>query len=130
METFGGQNDEVNFRNEIIWCYRQGGRGKTTFAKKHDTIFFYSKSNDYAFNGDAIRIPYHGSGGYQTSDKGTVIKGKRYKPNPDGKIPEDWWDIPAIPPMSKERVGYLTQKPLALLERIIKSCTHKKVISF
>lgn len=112
-----------NFRNEIAWCYRQGGRGKKAFAKKHDVIFFYSKDSNYKFKGDTVRIPYHGTGGYQTSHNGTVIKGKRYLPNPDGKIPEDWWDIPALPPMSKERVGYPTQKPLALLERIILSTT-------
>ncbi|WP_175615757.1 DNA methyltransferase [Piscibacillus halophilus] len=110
-----------NFKNEIIWCYRQGGRGNKYFPKKHDTIFFYTKGESYTFNADSIRIPYHGTGGYQTSGKGVTNKnGKTYKPNEKGKIPEDWWDIPALAPMSKERVGYPTQKPLALLDRIIK----------
>lgn len=115
-----------NFRNEIIWCYRQGGRSELNYSQKHDTIYWYSKSNSqWIFNGDSVRIPYEGTGGYQTSGKGVVIKGKIYKPNKLGKIPEDWWDIPAIPPMSKERIGYVTQKPEALLERIIKASSNE-----
>ncbi|MFC4558364.1 DNA methyltransferase [Virgibacillus kekensis] len=112
-----------NFENEIIWCYRQGGRGKRNFAKKHDTLFFYAKNDNYTFNSDEIRIPYNGTGGYVNNNNGNVVNGKRYKPNPKGKIPEDWWDIPALTPTSKERVGFPTQKPVALLERIILATT-------
>lgn len=115
-----------NFRNEIAWCYRQGGRSNRFFARKHDTIFFYSKTDNWVFNADDIRVPYHGTGGYQTSGRGvTNPNGRTYLPNPKGKIPEDWWDIPAIPPMSEERIGYPTQKPLALLELIIKACSNE-----
>ena len=118
-----------NFRNEIIWCYRQGGRSNKHFARKHDTIFFYTKSNKWTFNADEIRVPYHGTGGFQTSGKGvTNPNGRTYLPNPAGKIPEDWWDIPSIPPMSKERIGFPTQKPLELLERIIKTCSKENQI--
>lgn len=113
-------------RNEIIWCYRQGGRSENNFSQKHDCLFWFSNSNvNWTFNADSVRIPYEGSGGYQTSGKGVMINGKVYKPNELGKIPEDWWDIPAIPPMSKERVGYATQKPEALLERIIKASSNE-----
>lgn len=124
---FGHQN----FRNEIIWCYRQGGRSRKTFAKKHDTLLWYSKGGNWIFNADDIRTPYEGTGGYQTSGKGVTHKatGKTYKPNPLGKVPEDWWDIPAIPPMSNERLGYPTQKPETLLNRIIKaSCPPDGVV--
>ncbi|QNO14098.1 restriction endonuclease [Alkalicella caledoniensis] len=115
-----------NFRNEIVWCYRQGGRSTRHFPRKHDIILFYSKTDNWTFNPDSVRIPYHGTGGYQTSGNGvTNPNGRNYQPNPDGKIPEDWWDIPAIPPMSKERIGYPTQKPLDLLERIISSCSNE-----
>lgn len=114
--------------NEIIWCYRQGGRSEINFSHKHDTIFWYAPNNEWIFNADDVRIPYEGTGGYQTSGKGVVINGKVYKPNELGKIPEDWWDIPSIPPMSAERIGYATQKPIALLERIIKSTTNKDSI--
>lgn len=54
-----------------------------------------------------------------------IVGGKEYKVNPLGKIPEDWWDIPALNPMSKERLGYPTQKPETLLERIIKAVTNE-----
>ncbi len=114
-----------DFLNEIIWCYRQGGRGETHYPKKHDVIFLYSKTKDWYFNADSVRVPYEGTGGYQTSGKGVTIKGKTYFPNPKGKIPEDWWDIPALAPMDKERLGYPTQKPESLLERIIKCSTQK-----
>ena len=115
------------FRNEIVWCYRQGGRSVKEFAHKHDNLLWFSKSSKWVFNHQYIRVPYEGTGGYQTSGKGVTRKdtGKTYKPNPDGKIPEDWWDIPALPPMSKERIGYPTQKPLALLDRIIKASSNE-----
>ena len=119
-----------HFQNEIIWCYRQGGRSERNFPKKHDTIFFYTKGKEWTFNADAIRVQYHGTGGYQTSGLGVTSKvtGRTYKPNPLGKIPEDWWDIPALPPMDKERLGYPTQKPEALLEKIIKASSNKNDI--
>lgn len=106
--------------NEIIWCYRQGGRAIDTYSQKHDTIFWFKKTSAHIFCADPVRIPYEGTGGYQTSGRGVKIGDKIYLPNELGKIPEDWWDIPAIPPMSKERVGYPTQKPEELIERIIK----------
>lgn len=115
-----------NLKNEIIWGYRQGGSSKDCFAKKHDTILWYSKSDKWIFNADDIRVEYHGTGGYQNSGNGVKNKnGKTYKPNPKGKIPEDWWDIPALTPMNKERVGYDTQKPKELIERIIKASSNK-----
>lgn len=117
--------DDRNFRNEIIWCYRQGGRSNKIFGRKHDTILFYTKTNKWVFNADFVRIAYHGTGGYQTSGKGVTIEGKVYKPHQEGKISEDWWDIPALPPMDKERLGYPTQKPEALLKRIIGASSNR-----
>lgn len=115
-----------NFQNEIVWCYRQGGRSDKRFARKHDLIFWYSKGKEWTFNAGEIRVPYEGTGGFQTSGKGVTRKdtGKTYLPNPDGKIPEDWWDIPALPPLSKERLGYPTQKPLDLLDRIVQASSN------
>jgi len=116
-----------SLRNEIIWCYRQGGRSNVEFPKKHDSLLWYSKGSGWTFNADSIRVPYEGTGGFQTSGKGVTNKatGKTYLPNPLGKVPEDWWDIPALPPMSSERIGYPTQKPRALMERIIKVASEK-----
>jgi len=118
-EIFG----KDNFRNEIIWCYRGGGSPKKDFGKRHDVIFRYSKSANYTFIADRIRIPYQAEGLGRTDDamwgkhKGTD---KVYKPNPLGKIPEDWWLMNILNANDPERTGYPTQKPLALLHRIIK----------
>jgi len=115
-EVFG----KNNLVNEIIWCYRQGGRAIDTYSRKHDTILWFTKNQgNHLFYADNIRVPYEGTGGYQTSGKGVTINGKIYKPNELGKIPEDWWDIAAIPPMSAERIEYPTQKPEELISRII-----------
>lgn len=116
---------DSNFRNEIVWCFRQGGRSNKMFGRKHETILFYTKTNKWVFNADDVRVPYHGTGGYQTSGKGVNIAGKVYKPHPEGKISEDWWDIPNLPPMDKERLGYPTQKPEALLRPIILASSNK-----
>ncbi|MBA7532881.1 hypothetical protein ES705_25111 [subsurface metagenome] len=115
---------KINFRNEIVWCYRQGGRGQRSWARKHDTILYYVKGKDWIFNGDSVRVPYEGTGGYVSKGR-NIVGGKEYKLNPLGKIPEDWWDIPALTPTSKERLGYPTQKPEALLERIIKASSNE-----
>ena len=117
-----------NFRNEIIWCYRGGGSPKMDFGRRHDNIFRYSKTDVYVFNADEVRIPYQAEGLGRTDDamwgkhKGT---NKVYKPNPLGKIPEDWWAINILNANDPERIGYPTQKPEALLERIIKTSSNK-----
>ena len=116
---------QKNFLNEVIWHYSGGASGKRNYPKKHNTILIYTKTKNYQFNDDDIRIPYEGTGGYQNSN-GIVNNGKRYKPNPKGKIPTSVFKIPIIHPNdTKERIGYPTQKPLKLLDRIIKTFTHK-----
>lgn len=115
-----------NFRNEIVWCYRGGGVPKNDFANRHDIILRYSKSGEYQFYVDTVRIPYSEDvlsslpSRYDKSYRGNKVY-SGYKPNPMGKHPEDWWEIQPIMPSSKERLGYPTQKPEALLERIIKA---------
>lgn len=121
----GGINGKgPGFKNEIIWSYRSGGNSKTTFARKHDTILFYSKSKEYLFN-----VQY-----YKSWQK------KKYNYNP--KYPEYWdeeeqswyhlsicrdvWeDVNVIGTDNKERIGYPTQKPEALLRRIIEATTNE-----
>lgn len=106
--------------NEICWHYTGGGRSGKYFSKKHDSIFIYAKSKKFIFNPDQIRIPYKRSSGYA---KGGIVSraGKKYLPHPEGTVPDDVWDIPIINPLAEERIGYPTQKPEALLERIIKA---------
>ena len=115
---------ENGFRNEIIWHYTGGGRSKKYFSRKHDTILLYSKSSIMTFNIDEIRVPYKETSGYA---RGGIVskKGKLYLPHPKGTPIDDVWDIPIINPLSKERLGYPTQKPEALLKRIILASSNK-----
>ncbi|MGA9039748.1 MAG: site-specific DNA-methyltransferase [Terriglobales bacterium] len=126
----GGDPDKAGFRNEIIWCYRGGGVPKNEFAPKHDTILRFSKSRTFTFNVDDVRIPY--SDDVLNSDPSRYDKSYRdnkvyegYKPNEKGKHPEDWWTIQPIMPSDKtERLGYPTQKPVELLQRVIDASTN------
>jgi len=116
------------FRNEIIWCYSGGGRPRTDFARKHDCIFRYTKSKQATFNADEIRVNYALDPSKYTSPKSWGSHGsceKSYSPHPLGKVPEDWWILSALNSQSKERLGYPTQKPEALLERIIKASSNE-----
>ena len=117
-----------NFRNEIVWCYSGGGSPKKDFGKKHDLILRYSKTDQHIFHADSIRIPYNlDTEKYQSPKAWGSHKGidRLYSPNPKGKVPEDWWTISPINSKAKERMGYPTQKPLALLERIIKASSNE-----
>ena len=115
------------FRNEIVWCYRGGGVPRKDFSKKHDLILRYSKGKAVTFNVDDVRIPYSDSvtdslpSRYDKSYRTNKVY-SGYRPNEKGKHPEDWWPIqPLMPSDRTERVGYPTQKPLALYERIVKA---------
>lgn len=133
------------FQNEIIWCYSQGGRPLKSFPNKHDVIFFYSKGATITFNNDTIRIPYELlSKKSSTSFTKTDEHGRQYKEiygpgkkklyryyEDAGKVPYDWWiDIPKMTgrtaaSVTGEYLGYPTQKPEALLERIIKASSNE-----
>ena len=110
---------EKNFRNEVVWCYAGASEAKVSFPKKHDIIFFYTKSNNHIFNVDDIRIPYK-----MQRSEGAKWGNKIHEKHPLGTKCLGWFsDIPSFMTASQspERVGYPTQKPLALLERIIKA---------
>ena len=119
-----------NFRNEVVWAYRGGGVPKYDFARKHDIILRYGKTSTVTFNVDAVRIPYSEDvmnslpSRYDKSYRTNKVY-KGYRPNKLGKHPEDWWTIQPIMPSSSERIGYPTQKPLALLECIIAASSNK-----
>jgi len=110
-----------NIKNVIVWHYHSGGAPKSNFAKKHDDILFYTKTNKNTFNYNDVRIPYppkslerlkyscHGS-------KWDLDK---------GKCCDDVWNISILSTASKERNGYATQKPKELIERIIKASSNK-----
>lgn len=119
------RKENEHFRNEIVWCYRGGGVPKSDFARKHDILLRYSKSQQLAFNVDDVRIPYSEDSSERLQYKAKAFRGDRvydnYNMNEKEKHPEDWWEIQPVMPSSKERLGYPTQKPLALYERIIKA---------
>jgi DNA modification methylase len=106
-----------NFRNEIVWCYKSGGATKKQFSRKHDIIFFYTKTNKWKFN-------YEKEKSYGQSGGGQGGKVKYFKDD-EGTYSvvgvKDWWEISILSTTHPERIGYPTQKPIALLERIIKA---------
>lgn len=113
-ELFGADN----LLNEIIWVYHGPSPIRSAFNRKHDTILSYIKGRDYTFNADAVREPYNQNtvNTFRSSPKAGFGK------VPDlerGKVPEDWWYFPVVARLHNERTGYPTQKPTALLERIV-----------
>jgi len=109
--------------NEIVWTYHGPSPIRSAFNRKHDTILLYSKSREYTFNVDDVRVPYNSNTvkTFASSDKAGFGK------QPDlerGKVPEDWWYFPVVARLHNERTGYPTQKPEALLERIIKASSN------
>jgi DNA modification methylase len=101
------------YQNWIIWNYDWGGRTKKTFPRKHEDLLMYSKGSQFLFNGNDIRVPY--------KMKNNVRKG--VSNNPLGKIPTDVW-AKNNHTTSKEYAGWHpAQKPLSLLERIVKANT-------
>lgn len=139
LDKLGGE-----FVNEITWCYTQGGRPVNKCPNKHDTIYIYAKSKTWTFNAKDIKIPFDlyslkSSSSFTKIDddgrkykevKGSDNKLYRYYED-EGKIPYDWWiDIPKITGRAaaskdSEWVGYPTQKPIKLMERIIKALSNE-----
>ena len=103
MDAIFGEN---NFRNEIVWCYGLGGSSSKVFSRKHDIILFYTKSSNWYF------------------DKPTMPSTSAMMAGKEKGMVDYWVDIPTINNMANERLGYPTQKPIALYERIIKASSN------
>ena len=118
-----------NFQNEIIWHYRGGGVSPRRFGRRHDTIFFYAKGEGWTFNVDPVREAYSEDTLERTRYKAKSFRGDKvydaWEPHPLGKHPDDVWDIQPVMPSAKERLSYPTQKPLALLKRIILAASNE-----
>ena len=131
-EIFG----KDNFRNEIIWCYQGTGKSLKQYKRKHDTLWFYSRGDSWIFNSKEIGIPFGEKQikKFSGQDESGFYKeyrhtdGKVYKKylSEDDYLPvNDWWsDIYVIQDHS-QRLDYPTQKPEALLERIIKASSNE-----
>jgi adenine specific DNA methylase Mod len=121
-EVFGRDG----FRNEIVWHYGLGGRAAANaFARKHDVLLFYARGPGNTFH--RLRgglTPAMAAKYAHTDDRGRYqnAHGRRYYLK-GGKPFDSVWDIPSIAPTAAERTGYPTQKPLALLERVIAATT-------
>ncbi len=121
-ELFGAGN----FLNEIIWTYRTGGRSRQWFARKHDTLLLYAKQTGrHTFN--LLR-----DGRFRTQGLNYDGQGRPYKStrngrlyfHPDGPALTDVWDLPFLSTVAAERTGYPSQKPEALLERVIQASSN------
>jgi len=130
---------EERFRSEIIWQYRRWSNNRKRLLPAHQNILFYTKSQDYKFN--LILLPYspstnvdqilqkrardkHNKSIYALDEEGNTI----FNGHKRGVPLSDVWDIPYLNPKAKERVGYPTQKPILLLERIIRLVTNENDI--
>jgi len=113
MDELFGEN---NFRNEIIWHYETGGVGKTEYAKKHETILFYTNSNNYIFHPERSKDPRT----EKALKRAQIPAGARISASDTTKLPMDVWLIQALNPVENERLDYPTQKPERLLDRVIK----------
>jgi DNA modification methylase len=151
----GGDNDKSGFRNEISWCYTGGRVPKVAYGRRHDTIYFYTKTANWIYNWQAIMKPLDDKqkARYRYEDengryrligrfvKDSPIKGARdvspewEETHPelvmryymkDGTLCLDYWnDIPQLNQVAKDRTGYPTQKPKELVERIIKASSNE-----
>lgn len=120
-EIFGKEN----FKNEIIWWFKDPSGQTTEFYKrKHNNIYFCAKNKNYTFNVDDVRMPYS-EGTLKQAETGAISFGRATKVNEKGKLREDVWDIAIVNSQAKERVQYPTQKPESLIEVVIKASSNE-----
>lgn len=159
MDGIFTRDGKGRFLNEIAWCYREARNARTRWNRKHDAIFFYAKGDTWTFNADEVldshsestvkKYKYKDDKGYYRlmgrGIKDSPISSQRdvapkwEKTHPElvyrhylrkGSYPVDYWMIDIINQNSAERLGYPTQKPLALLERIIAASSHPGDVVF
>lgn len=116
----------LQLRNRIIWRFGHGLHSKKRFSGRYEVILWYTKSKDYKFNLDAVRIPskYPGKKHYKGPKYG------EYSSNPLGKNPEDIWDIPNVKSKHIEKTEHPCQFPVGLIERLILALTDKDDLVF
>ncbi|MBP7830733.1 MAG: site-specific DNA-methyltransferase [Kiritimatiellae bacterium] len=124
-EVFG----KDNIRNEIIWAFTgPGSPGMQQFNRKHNTIYWFTRSKDkWIFKDEEIRVEHSEktSDNFKGGLEGSGFRGDSYA-LPEGKIPESWWEMAIaqrFPVDGIRRVGYPTEKPWALLDRIVRACS-------
>ena len=115
------QTKLFNLVNLIIWNYPNGMGAQRFFANRHEEVVWFTKSKKYYFDLDAVREPY------DEATKKAYMKDKRLRPESieKGRNPTNVWQIGRLNGNSKERVGHPTQKPIAIIDRIIKSMSYE-----
>ena len=128
---------EGNFRNEIIWCYKKWSIASKRFSNNHDILLFYSKTNNPNFNllyQERAHSTFKRFGSKEIISEinkdGKRAPSKNSETESKGVKMADYWNISIIAPSGKERTGYPTQKPLALLRRIIEASSNENDIIF
>jgi len=111
------------FRNEIVWYYRRWTNASRNFQKMHDIIFWYSKAANYKF--EKLFQPFSEKTIHRKISVDRITNLGEKRDLEKGIVMHDVWEIPYIHSQSKERLGYPTQKPEALLERIIKASSNE-----
>lgn len=121
-----------HFLNEIVWCYNTQGYSSSKYSSKHDVILFYSKTKKYFFNAERIRNDRPSQSsidrfGKEISKNGFYVdfKSKKKVYELKGSLPLDWVELSVLPSAHPENTGYPTQKPKALIERIIKASSNE-----
>ena len=106
--------------NTIIWHYKNGMSAHRFFANRHEEVIWLTKTNDYYFDLDSVRVPY------SEEDLKLALKDKRlnHENTKKGKNPTNVWDIGRLNGNSKERVGHPTQKPVEIIDRFVKSLSY------
>lgn len=116
-----GKKLGLKLRNRIVWRFGHGLHCTKRFSGRHETIVWFTKSDDYTFNLDPIRIPqkYPGKKNFKKNEKYGTLSG-----NPLGKNPEDVWDIPNVKNNHPEKANHPCQFPIELIERLVLSMTN------
>lgn len=114
-------NTKLRFTNLVIWYYKNGMSAHRFFANRHEEAIWLSKTKDYFFDLDAVRVPY------DEASKKLALKDKRLNPEnvEKGKNPTNVWEIGRLNGNSIERVGHPTQKPLEIIRRFVKSLSYE-----
>ncbi len=116
----------MQLRNRIIWRFGHGLHSKKRFSGRYEVVLWYTKTDDYVFNLDDVRIPakYPGKRSFKGPNKGQLSG------NPLGKNPEDVWDIPNVKGNHVEKTIHPCQFPVGLIERLVLALTNEGELVF
>ncbi len=120
------ESHDLLLRNRVVWRFGHGLHAKKRFSGRYEVILWYTRDEDYTFNLDAVRIPskYPGKKHYKGPKAGKISG------NPDGKNPEDVWDIPNVVARHREKASHPCQFPVGLVERLVLALSKPRGLVF